>query len=215
MTAVTDAELRYSLSRTIAFWALALALVSSGVIVGIPGTTRAETVPSAAPEFVNISATSALNFVPNSFSVLPGATIHLVVTQMADFEHTFTLSPAVNVTIPSSSSPAQVAAFFGAHPPIVNLSLGSVAGHQSFANFTAPTTLGQYEWVCLIHFPTMFGIMSVANSPPSSGSSSSPTTLELVGIGVAVGLVVIAIGFVAWSRARRRARTGGGSPPAT
>lgn len=172
-------------------------------------------VAAASPEFVNISATNSLSFVPDSFTVLPGAAVHLIVTQLADFDHTFTLSPAVNVTIPSSDSFAQLSAFFQAHPPIVNLSLGSTVGQRYFANFTAPTTLGTYEYVCLIHFPTMTGIMTVANGVPSPATSSSPTTLEIVGIGVAIGLVVIAVVLVAWSRARHQGRSGGGSPPAS
>jgi plastocyanin len=210
------AVLHPRLSRLVAPGLLVLAglLIASGVLVGAPGGARAATVPAATTEFVNISATGALSFVPDSFSVLPGAPVHLVVTQMADFDHTFTMSPAVNVTIPSSDTSAQLHAFFNAHPPIVNLSLGSTVGHESFANFTAPTTLGAYEWVCLIHFPTMFGIMTVANSPPSSGNGSSPPTVELVAVGAVVGIVVVVGVLLAWGRSRRRARARGGSPPA-
>jgi plastocyanin len=171
-------------------------------------------VAAASPEFVNLSATSSLSFVPDSFTVLPGAAVHLIVTQLADFDHTVTLSPAVNVTIPSSDSPAQLTAFFQAHPPIVNLSLGPTVGQRYFANFTAPMTLGTYEYVCLIHFPTMTGIMTVASAVPSPATSSSPTTLEIVGIGTAIGVVVIVVGLAAWSRARHRDRSGGGCPPA-
>ncbi|MGD0588330.1 MAG: hypothetical protein ABSA63_06000, partial [Thermoplasmata archaeon] len=196
---------RPTLALAAALLALSVALLGAGMITVIPAAAAGPTSPALAPEFVNISATSSFNFVPNSFSVQPGATVHLIVTQMADFDHTFTLSSVVNATIPSSDDHAQVAAFFNSHAPIVNLSLGSTVGHPSFANFTAPTTLGAYEWICLIHFPTMTGIMSVSNSPPSSGSGSSPTTLEFVEIGAAVGVVVIAIGLVAWGRARRRA----------
>jgi len=195
--------------------ALVVLLLAGGMFTGLPGTARAEPAPAAAPEFVNISATSSLNFVPDSFTVLPGSLVHLVVTQMADFDHTFTLSPAVNVTVSPSFSSSQLRAFFNAHPPIVNLSLGSTAGLRFFVNFTAPSVLGTYEYLCLIHFPSMAGVMTVASSLPSGGGSSGPSTLEIIEIGVVVGLIVIVVGLVAWSRARRRVRSRGGSPPAT
>jgi plastocyanin len=193
--------------------ATAVLVLIAGFMVVLPTEARAVTPYVPASEFVNISATSSFSFVPDSFTVEPGSLVHLVVTQLADFNHTFTLSPAVNVTIPSADDPAQVAAFFNAHTPIANLSLGSTAGKQTSVTFTAPTALGAYEFVCLIHFPTMTGIMTVANTPPSSGSSSSPTPVELVAIGAGVGVVVVAIALFAWSRARRRSRSGGGSPP--
>jgi plastocyanin len=193
----------------------ALVLAAAVVVFGLaPGlsTAVASADPASGPaEFVNISATSALSFVPDAFTVLPGATVHLVVTQMADFAHTFTLSPAANVTIPSSDSSAQLTAFFQTHPPIVNLSLGSTPGQEFFANFTAPSTLGSYEFVCLIHFPTMFGTMTVATSSASSPASSSPSTIELVALGVVVLLVVVA---AVWVIRRRRTRSREGPPPA-
>jgi plastocyanin len=158
---------------------------------------------------VNVSATTSLSVVPGSFTVQPGATVHLIVTQLADFEHTFTLSPAVNVTIPSSDTPSQVSAFFNAHPPLVNLTLGSTPGQEFFANFTAPTTLGSYEYVCLIHFPTMIGTMAVSSSTGSS-SGTSPTTVELVALGGVVAIVVI-VGVLVL--VRRRSRGGPGAPP--
>jgi len=194
--------------------ALAVAVLAAGLVVSLPVAAAAPALTVAATEFVNISATTSLSFVPDSFTVVPGASVHLLVTQMADFDHTFTLSSATNVTIPASDDAAQVAAFFNAHPAIVNISLGSTAGAQFPETFTAPAALGTYEFVCLIHFPTMTGVMTVASSLPSPGSSSSPTTLEVVGIGAGVGIVVIAAVVVVWSRARRRARSGGGSPPA-
>jgi plastocyanin len=201
-------------SRAGARPALVVGLVALllGALLLVPGPIRAATPdqPSVGTvEFVNVSATTSLSFVPGSFTVQPGATVHLIVTQLADFEHTFTLSPAVNVTIPSSDTPSQVSAFFNAHPPLVNLTLGSTPGQEFFANFTAPTTLGSYEYVCLIHFPTMIGTMAVSSSTGSS-SGTSPTTVELVALGVVVAIVVI-VGVLVL--VRRRSRGGPGAPP--
>ncbi|HUZ79728.1 MAG TPA: plastocyanin/azurin family copper-binding protein [Thermoplasmata archaeon] len=184
---------------------LSVTLVAVVLFGVFPAVTHAEVSVPTTAEFVNVSATGSFSFVPNTFTVSPGTTVDLTVTQLANFNHTFTLSPVVNVTIPSSSTPAQVRAFFNAHAPIVNLSLGPIVGQQYSATFTAPTTLGAYEFVCLIHFPSMTGSMSVANTPPTSGNSSNFSTLELVAIGAVVGVVVIAIALVAWSRSRRRA----------
>lgn len=192
-----------------------LLLLVAGGMIGLPPTeVRAE--PLQVPlEFVNISATSDLSFVPDSFAVAPGAMVRLAVTQLADFDHTFTLSPVANLTISPSSTPAQLAAFFEAHPPIVNLNLGSTPGERYFANFTAPSTLGAYEFVCTIHFPSMTGVMTVASTPSSSGGGSSPNNLEVIVIGAVVALVVILGGLAVWLRARRRGRSGGSSPPAS
>jgi len=183
-----------------------LTMVVTGMLVALPPAVEAATPTATAVEFVNISATSSLSFVPDTFTVLPGATVHLTVTQLADFDHTFTLSPSVNVTISSVS-------FFSTHTPIVNLSLGPTPGEKYTATFVAPSTLGTYEYVCEIHFPTMTGVMTVANAPPSAGGSSFPTTAEWIGIGAAIGVIVVVAGVVAWNRSRRRSHSGGAAPP--
>ncbi|HYA56903.1 MAG TPA: hypothetical protein VEH57_00320 [Thermoplasmata archaeon] len=193
---------------------MTLALLST-LVVGLaaarptvaPTTGGNATPPNDAasgPVVVTISATSAINFVPDSFSVAPGASVEIVVTQMADFEHTFTLSSVVNQTIPSTDTPSEVAAFFNAHPPLVNLSLGTTVGAKFFANFTAPAALGTYEFVCLVHFPSMTGVMAVSSSSGGSSPSSSgtPTTLEWVGIGAVVAVVVIVAVLLAVRRGK-------------
>lgn len=192
---------------------LSILLLGSAAAIGVSAGTYASAPAAAEPEFLNVSATSALSFVPNSFSVMPGASVHLIVTQEADFEHTFTLSSVVNTTLPSSDTDSQMYAFFAAHPPLLNLSLGSTVGARFYDNFTAPSSLGTYEYLCEIHFPDMTGTMTVANSPPSSGSSTTPSALEIVGIGVVVVVVVLAVVAVAWSRSRRRSGSGGNPPP--
>lgn len=153
--------------------------------------------------FVNITATSSFSFVPSSFAVVPGESVHLVVTQAADFEHTFTLSSVPNATIPSSDTPAEVAAFFNAHPPLVNLSLGSTAGVKFPVTFTAPSSLGTYEFVCLIHFPAMIGVMTDSSSAPPASATSGLSPLELATVGAVVAIVVI-VGVVVAVRRRRK-----------
>ncbi|HYB78619.1 MAG TPA: plastocyanin/azurin family copper-binding protein [Thermoplasmata archaeon] len=159
--------------------------------------------PAAESVTVNITATEDLSFVPDSFTVLPGEIVHLVVTQAADFEHTFTLASLANFTLPSSDTPSEVAAFFNAQAPIVNLSLGSTAGSQHTVTFTAPSTPGSYEFVCLVHFPEMTGEMIDSTSTPAGASGGGVSTVEVVAIGVAIAAVVIAAVVVIVRRGHR------------
>jgi plastocyanin len=206
MTVVPVLKLLRGSGATLLLAVLVAVAAGAGSATAAPATSG----PSAphveaGPTFENITATPTFSFVPNTFTVAPGATVHLVVTQAADFNHTFTLSSAVNVTIPSSDTPSELAAFFNAHPPLVNLSLGSTAGSQHDATFTAPRGAGTYEFVCLIHFPTMIGVMTDSNSTPAGSSPSGLTTLELVGIGAVIAVVLIA-GVVVLARRRRPPR---------
>lgn len=182
-------------SIVVALLALVAVILASGTVAASGLSDRggsAHVAPATASVTVNITATGDLSFVPSSFTVLPGETVHLIVTQAADFEHTFTLSSLANFTIPSTDSPSELAAFFNAHAPLVNLSLGSTAGTQHTANFTAPATMGTYEFVCLIHFPQMIGVMTDSSASPSTSGGGGLSVAEIVGIGAGVAVVVIA-----------------------
>ena len=148
------------------------------------------------PVFVNLTATASLSFVPAEIGVPAGAAVHLRILQAANFEHTFTLSSVANYTFPTADSQADLYAYFAAHPPLVNLSLGSVPGVYHYANFTAPSP-GTYEFVCLVqgHFESgMHGVLTSSSGGASSGSSSalSFTVYLLIGVGVAVVVAVLA-----------------------
>lgn len=188
---------------TLAMLIVALVALAPGSAVASSGLTGAtQPAQPLGVVTIDITATSDISFVPSSFTVSPGESVTLVVTQAANFNHTFTLSSVVNATIPSTDSASQVAAFFNAHPPLVNLSLGSTAGTQHTATFTAPSTPGTYEFVCLIHFPQMTGVMTDSSSSGSGGGGGLSTT-ELVAIGAGAGVVVIAAAVLAVRRSRR------------
>ncbi|MFZ3357058.1 MAG: cupredoxin domain-containing protein [Thermoplasmata archaeon] len=190
---------------------LLLVLASLALVSAVPGITAAHTSiesasPSAGVNNVAVMATGSLSFVPDQLSVSPGALVHLVVTQEANFEHTFTLSSVANFTIPSGDSSAQLAAFFNAHPPIVNLSLGSTPGAEFFANFTAPAA-GSYEFVCLIHFADgMTGEMVSGASSSSSSPSTFPLTSVVIGV-IIVAVVVVVAAVVVVTRRRKKGPT--------
>jgi plastocyanin len=177
-----------------------IALVSAAPALAAAQSSVAGAAPAAGFDNLTVMATSSLSFVPDKLTVTPGASVHLVVTQEATFEHTFTLSSLANATIPPGDSSAQVAAFFNAHPPIVNLSLGTTPGTEFFANFTAPAA-GTYEFVCLIHFANGMTGDLVSGS---SSSSSSPFPLTSVAIAAAVVAVVVVVAVVIVMTRRRK-----------
>ncbi|MCI4348832.1 MAG: hypothetical protein L3J93_01240 [Thermoplasmata archaeon] len=154
-------------------------------------------------DYVNVSATEQTLFTPSQVAVTPGDLVRLTITQLADFNHTFTLSPLANFTFTSSNTSADLSAFFHAHPPLVNLSLGSVPGKKSYANFTAPPK-GSYEFVCLenghfrqgMHGELLSGVAAPANVV------TPITTLDVTIAGaIALGL---AVGILAVVKMRRR-----------
>ena len=200
--------------------AMALFLAPAG---SIASPEPAETLPSSTPSsFVFVNATQDFEFQPDAVTVSPGTFVHFVITQASDVEHTFDLSPLANYTIPSGYSSEQLAAFFSAHPPLVNLTLSaSPTGAEYFANISAPP-VGTYEFVCTIHFA--YGMVGMLTVGTSSSSSTSPWLA--IEIGVGAGAAVIVIGLVVfWVRRRHIAgpppgvgpsgpETGPGSPPA-
>lgn len=166
---------------------------------------------SASAAVVQVSATSTLSFVPATLSVTPGQSVELIVTQLANFNHTFVLSSVANFSFDPSATPSAIYAYFNAHPPLVNLSLGSVPGAKYYANFTAPV-VGSYEFVCEIptHFQGgMFGEMN-SGTPSASSSSSVDGTTELI----AVGVVLVVVGVIAVVLVLRRRRSPPPVPPA-
>ena len=149
-------------------------------------------VPSV--EDISISATSALRFVPSSFSVTPGATVHLTVTQDASVNHTFTLSSVRNATIPSSDSMSQLYDYFHNNSPIVNITLGTTTGKVFTRTFTAPA-VGKYEFVCIVHFSDgMTGTMTSTTSPGSPSTIYlSPVDIALIGLTAVVAVVAVIV----------------------
>ncbi len=182
--------------------AAAFLLVAGISALAVAGTPASGSPVVPADAFVNITATSSLTFVPSQFTVVPGAAVHLIVTQGSTFTHTFTLSPLANYTIPTTDSPTQLYAFFQAHPPLVNLTLGPTAGVRYYANFTAPPA-GTYEFVCEQHFPGMKGTMT-SSTPASSTGSGSPSSLPLPLVGAVAGAGAIVLATVALVVTRRR-----------
>ncbi|HYA10906.1 MAG TPA: hypothetical protein VEH10_04470 [Thermoplasmata archaeon] len=189
-------------------WAavLAASFVAAGFVAGLPAVRAVGPAVSPTVDYVNITATSSLSFAPASFTVYPGASVHLTVLQAANFLHTFTLSPVRNATIPSSDTTSELDAYLHAHTPTVNLSLGSTGGKSFHANFTAPS-VGTYEFLCIIHFPGMVGTMTSSKSGPATAGTTpiSATDLEIVGGALVVVVAVVAVALYLRRRKREEA----------
>jgi len=194
---------RGAIGSTLALLLVALVVFAPGAAaVSLPAMAAAQPATTPGSVTIDITATASISFVPSSFTVSPGESVTLVVTQAANFDHTFTLSSVANTTLPSTDTPSQLAAFFNAHPPLVNLSLGSTAGTQHTTTFTAPSSPGTYEFVCLIHFPQMTGVMTDTSSS-GGGSGGGLSTTELIAIGAGAAIVVIVAAVLVVRRSRR------------
>jgi uncharacterized cupredoxin-like copper-binding protein len=171
--------------------------------------------PSVETVYLNVSATELSTFLPDQLSAPAGALVHLKVTQLADFDHTFLLSPVVNFTFPTTDTTSDLVAFFATHTPLVNFSLGSTPGASFFANFTAPA-VGTYEFVCQLpgHFA---GGMHGTLSTTGSGSSSTPPASMAISTTVIVIVIIVVLAIIALvamlAMRRRRTPPATGSPP--
>lgn len=198
-------------------WTRTAITAASGLLVaflllgGAFGAGAAAPVTPAAggAVFLNVSATPSLSFVPTTLSVEPGQSVHLIVTQLATFNHTFTLSSVANFTFPSTDTTSDLDAFFATHAPLVNLSLGPTMDAKYYANFTAPPQ-GSYEYVCLQNGHFTAGMHGELESGISSGSggAASATLLYLVLPGVVILVVLVAFVLLFLRRNRPRAPPG-------
>ncbi|HXQ95244.1 MAG TPA: hypothetical protein VN864_08800 [Thermoplasmata archaeon] len=154
-------------------------------------------------DFLNVSVSNDLTFATNINEVQPGDSVHVVVTQLGNIPHTFTLSPTAGFTFPSTDSSGDLSSYFSAHTPLVNVQISATTGATAFANFTAPP-VGVYEYVCTQtgHFPSMAGLIGSGESPGSLTSNNGPGAPVYIIAGTIVVLVVIALvlGFVVGKR---------------
>lgn len=185
---------------------LVLALLLASLLPlgsGALGSAQAASPFSSNPTVVMLQTTTSFSYEPSTFTVAPGASVEVIVTQMTSVGHTFTIVDAVNATIPSSDTTEEMLAYIQLHGTIANQSIPATLGSLTTINFTAPSVQGAYEFLCEIHFPVMVGQMLVSSSAPPAGSSSSGlTTTEWIAIGAVVAVVVVA-GVVVGARRRR------------
>jgi plastocyanin len=154
-------------------------------------------------DFLNVSVFNDFTFATSINEVQPGDSVHVTVNQMGNIPHTFTLSPTAGFTFPSTDSSGDLSSYFSAHPPLVNIQIGSTTGEKDYANFTAPP-VGVYEYVCTQtgHFPSMAGLLGSGEAPGSLSTNNGPGAPVYIISGTIVALVITALvlGFVVGKR---------------
>lgn len=169
--------------------------VASGSLAGRPPIETALGTPAS----LTFSVGGAYAFAPNEAEVAPGANVTVTVDLSGSYQHTFTLSPISNFTFNASDSAGHLMTFFALHHPLINL---SITNSVTTGNFTAPTEIGVYQFVCLAagHFQSgMWGLLGVGMAPPSIGTTSlGPGAPVYIIVGTISGLVILALvlGFV-------------------
>lgn len=146
------------------------------------------------------NTTDSLSFVPNILDLTPSAypvTVDVLVTNLGNDGHTFTMSPLSNVTL----LPSNFTQFFQQHSPLTNAPIPSGAGNAAWANFTVYGP-GVYQYICTItgHFANgMYGFLYVGvpiPPPPPPLSTAIVQGWILVGVaallGVGIAVVIMA-----------------------
>lgn len=145
-------------------------------------------------------------FTPDTIpNVPPGTALTVKITNLGSLPHTFTVSSLVNYTLPYAGNTNLTSQFIVQHVPLVSVNVSAGVGDVAWANFTAPTVIGSYQFFCLEpgHFEGgMEGFMGVGEGV---GPVQAPPGVGLpvfIIAGVIVGLVILAIvlGFVVGQR---------------
>ncbi|HEV8049354.1 MAG TPA: hypothetical protein VGP88_02045 [Thermoplasmata archaeon] len=182
---------------------LAIALVPSLAGARGPPPSSGVRTDGNGVDFLNVSVSNDLTFSTNINEVQPGDAVHVVVTQLGNVPHTFTLSPTAGFTFPSTDNSGDLSSYFSSHAPLVNLQIGATTGEHDFANFTAPP-VGVYEYVCTQtgHFPSMAGLLGSGEAPGSLSTTNGPGAPVYIISGTIVALVITALvlGFVVGKR---------------
>jgi plastocyanin len=191
-----ESRIRY---RSVVAWA-----TTASILLGAIGLAAASAPPRpAATEQLQVTVGTAFAFTLSSDEVTPSATVTLTVTQLDDVAHTFTLSSVAGFTFPAGASATDIATFFTAHPPLVNVTIPMGQG-QSMTTFVAPP-FGLYEYICTVggHFQAgMWGILGSGEHGSSGSVSTGPGAPVFIIGGTISGLVVAALvlGFVVGRR---------------
>jgi uncharacterized cupredoxin-like copper-binding protein len=144
---------------------------------------------------VSENTTDAPGFSPSILSASPAhypASVDVLVTNLGNLGHTFTVVPQWNVTL----TVGNYSEYFNDHAPLVSASIPSGAGQTAWANFTVPAP-GVYMYICLItgHFSSgMSGLFYVGIPVPPAPPAPSTAIVDswiLAGSGVLFGIGLV------------------------
>lgn len=192
-----------------------VAVVIAVLLVGAGAVALRETAPARAASEIRVAATgsfsvsavSGFSFTPNSFEMLPtGATITVTFTDVDTIPHTFSILDRQGVVIPpgTATTPAGLSSLFSTYGSLFTHNLTG-NGDQYIGTFSAPSSAGWYEFVCLEpgHFQDgMYGFLAFGENLPANLTVAAPNTnpglAVFIIVGAIVALVVIALvlGFV-------------------
>ena len=161
----------------------ALALLATLASAAAPPV---QTNTSHAPTEIQLE--DSLVFVPSLIAVEPGDSVSLILINVGQITHTFTLYVERDPSVPLGDNTA-FQAYNQAQTKIKDVTLGP--GEQTQIQLTAPSAAGTYIFVCTEPGHAvggMHGVLSVG-TPPGDGGISGLT----VGIAIAVGLGVIVV----------------------
>jgi azurin len=128
--------------------------------------------PAARADFIRISTLPGLRFDTTAFSVRPGTEVEIVFSNYDEMLHNFVIvKPGTRLAVVQAAlvlGPAAVERNFVPDTPDVLWSSKIVPAGSSYSlKFSAPTTLGEYPYLCTFpgHGLVMFGTMIVTNDP--------------------------------------------------
>jgi uncharacterized cupredoxin-like copper-binding protein len=143
------------------------------------------------------NANGAVAYVPNLLSASPTAypaVLDVNITNLGDFNHTFTVVAQPNVNL----TPSNYSAYFQTYPALVNASVPAIPGAHVWANFSVPKA-GVYQYFCEItgHFADgMYGYLYVGIPPPALPPPPSTALVEtwiLAGSAALLGIGLVLV----------------------
>jgi uncharacterized cupredoxin-like copper-binding protein len=158
--------------------------------------------------FVNVTL-RGIRFIPDRFTVLPNAMVHVRIVQEDTVPHTFTLVSEKDRNLPGTWSPAELDAYLAANT-FTDAPVPDVVGTVVWANFTAPSAQGVYEFLCRIpgHFQGgMIGFMTVSEAPATGGPRLQIDLIQGIMLATIAFVLLFAAAYhVRAVRAQRRSR---------
>lgn len=166
-------------------WLLAGLLLGT---VGLPSVAALASLPqapligyaraAATNSTVAVNLTDAPAFSPQFLHVAAGSTVDLHLTNVGQFNHTFTLAKTPNVRLTPTASPVEVYQFFQQNGMLANVSLAP--GKAGWANltFNASSALFSFEFASVVPYQFqagMWGLLNITSVGPGLRLSDNTT----------------------------------------
>lgn len=181
------------LGRSASGWRRASPWLAAGILLAVAAASngtghlpRFDAVPSVGyahpatnSETLYLNLTDKPAFKPRAIGAAPGMKVSILLHNSGTLEHSFTLSNQSGKLVPSSDDPAQLYAYFAAHPPIVNVS-AAPGTNDTWANFTVAgnASFDSFEFVSVVPYQFqagMWGYLNISSSLPPVALSDNTT----------------------------------------